>query len=202
MVNGFLADLREGDIIEVDEATLETHVGGLELSISRHQGGVGVERELFWMALGGSIENEDLAMWLLAHKARTFKVRLSAGDTKLTCNSASYRAPSFTLLRQKSSVFERKQPLQFSKHRRTWSGRLHAQISCLRYGMLPVSTSSQKLDLSPTRMDPSLPSLVDLSLLLSFCSTIKVRFLHSLLSIRFRLTKRSEAVIQFFIGTC
>ncbi|WWC68739.1 uncharacterized protein I206_102673 [Kwoniella pini CBS 10737] len=70
MVNGFLADLSEGDIIDLEETSLVELLGSLELGGSFG----GVDKELVWMALGMVIGTQPaLAPWLLIEKGQVLQ---------------------------------------------------------------------------------------------------------------------------------
>ncbi|WVQ78723.1 hypothetical protein IAT38_000810 [Cryptococcus sp. DSM 104549] len=66
MVNGLLADLSEGAIIEVEESSLVDLLGSIEMT-----GSVGgVEKELMWMALASVVgTHPSLAGWLLTSES-------------------------------------------------------------------------------------------------------------------------------------
>ncbi|KAK8861503.1 hypothetical protein IAR55_002324 [Kwoniella newhampshirensis] len=70
IINDLLADLSEGDIIEVEEASLSELLGSTELSGSFG----GVEKELLWIASGSVIgSNPSLAHWLLRDDSQMFR---------------------------------------------------------------------------------------------------------------------------------
>ncbi|WWD16588.1 hypothetical protein CI109_101016 [Kwoniella shandongensis] len=69
-VNGLLADLSEGDIIQVEEASLAELLGSIELSGSLG----GVEKELLWVASGSVIgTHPSLAHWFLSDEGQIFQ---------------------------------------------------------------------------------------------------------------------------------
>ncbi|WVW80039.1 hypothetical protein I302_102012 [Kwoniella bestiolae CBS 10118] len=70
MVNGFLADLSEGDIIDLEETSLVELLGSLELGGSLG----GVDKELVWMAVGMIIGTQpSMAPWLLIEKGQVLQ---------------------------------------------------------------------------------------------------------------------------------
>ncbi|OCF58018.1 hypothetical protein L486_04045 [Kwoniella mangroviensis CBS 10435] len=70
MVNGFLADLSEGDIITLEEMSLVDLLGSLELGGSLG----GVDKELVWIAVGMIIGTQpSIAPWLLVEKCQVLQ---------------------------------------------------------------------------------------------------------------------------------
>ncbi|WRT65602.1 uncharacterized protein IL334_002547 [Kwoniella shivajii] len=70
MINGFLADLSEGDIIDLEETSLVELLGSLELGGSMG----GIDKELVWMAVGMIIGTQPfLAPWLLIEKGQVLQ---------------------------------------------------------------------------------------------------------------------------------
>ena len=71
-VNGFLSDLVEGDIIDIDQDSLVDLIMPLEISVSQ----TSLARELLWMTVGKIIgTNTALASWLLASGSGKLQVR-------------------------------------------------------------------------------------------------------------------------------
>ena len=72
-VRGFLNDLREGDILDLDLASLSEVLGPFQ-EIFESQ--IGLERELSWLSLGHALGCDPaLATWLLSFDGRILKVR-------------------------------------------------------------------------------------------------------------------------------